>query len=268
MLRATRSAADKGVELRMVEMPAGNDPADMLAAGGADDFRRRLDGALAMIQFQVRRVLADADLETPAGRDRALDEARGLIAAAPERTAMRDELVREVADRLDVSPDYVYAKSGPSRSVDRMRVETSVQPAGSSAGDVALRAEREFLVQCLAGGELGRSYLSQPTDAHFSFETTRRAREHLAGHFDDPLAGLSDEEPELAALVNGIVHDAGERPPSQEPVLRMSILQLEERRILRAIRSARRDDHTRQSELASAFQRVRVELDTVMGQTA
>src|ERR687889_352168 len=77
MLRAARVAQDRGVELRAVEMPEGTDPADILAAGGADGFAKRLDGALAMIQFQVRRVLADAELGTPTGRDRALEEARG-----------------------------------------------------------------------------------------------------------------------------------------------------------------------------------------------
>jgi DNA primase len=83
MLRAARVAQDRGVELRAVEMPEGTDPADILAAGGSEGFVKRLDEALAMIQFQVRRVLADADLGTPSGRDKALEEARGLIAATP-----------------------------------------------------------------------------------------------------------------------------------------------------------------------------------------
>jgi hypothetical protein len=49
----------------------------------------------------------------------------------------------------------------------------------------------------------------------------------------------------------------------------MSILQLERRRIEREIGRARREgDHRRQSELAAAEQRVRGELDAVMGQTA
>ena len=104
-----RAAQHGGVELRAVEMPEGSDPADLLAAGGAEAFAKRLEGALAMVQFQVRRVLADADLGTPTGRDKALEEARSLIAATPERTAMRDELVREIADRLDVPAEYVRA---------------------------------------------------------------------------------------------------------------------------------------------------------------
>ena len=54
-----------------------------------------------------------------------------------------------------------------------------------------------------------------------------------------------------------------------EAVLRMSILQLEGRRLEREIRRAAQEgDHSRQSELAAAEQRVRGELDQVMGQTA
>ena len=250
----------------MVEMPANSDPADMIAAGETEDIRRRLDDALAMIQFQVRRVLADAELGTPAGRDRALEEARGLITAAPDRTAMRDELVREVADRLDVPAAYV--RETGSRAGSRPAARSQLPP-GASAGEVAFRAEREFLARCLASGDLGHSYLSHPTDDQLSSDATRRARDHLAAHFGDPLAGLPEEEPALAALVTDIALAAQEQPPSLEPVLRMSILQLEKRRIEREIRRAAHDgDHARQSELAAAEQRVRGELDAVMGQTA
>jgi DNA primase len=265
MLRAARLAQDRGVELRAVEMPEGTDPADMLVAGGAEAFAKRLDEALAMIQFQVRRVLADADLGTPTGRDKALEEARGLIAATPERTAMRDELVREVADRLDVPAEYVRA----ARAATRPSAPGPVLPTGASAGEVAFRAEREFLARCLASGDLGREYLSRPTDDQLSSDATRRAREHLVNHFDDPLVALSVDDPALAALVTDVALAAQEQPVSSEAVLRMSILQLEKRRIEREIRrAAQAGDHSRQSELAAAEQRVRGELDEVMGQTA
>jgi DNA primase len=259
-----RAAQHGGVDLRAVEMPEGSDPADLLAAGGADSFGKLLDGSIAMIQFQVRRLLADADLDTPAGRDRALEEARGLIAATPERTAMRDELVREVADRLDVPAEYVRAAPRP-----RTTSPAPALPVGSSAGEVAFRAEREFLTFSLASGDLGREYLSLPTDDQFSSEITRRAREHLVASFDDPLAGLPEDEPALGAFVSDVVHAAHELPAKPESMLRMSILQLEGRRIEREIRRAtQQGDHARHTELAAAEQRVRAELGEVMGQTA
>ena len=271
MLRAARGTRD--VRLRVADMGDDQDPADLIAGQGAEAFRERLSRAMPMIEFQVRRVVADADLDTPAGRDAALEQAARLIADhTRDGSAMRDELVRETADRLDVPADYVRTALArpaavPSRGGDAPRV--SVAPAGASAGEVALRAEREFLTRCLASGELGRGYLSRPSDDQLFSEATRRARTHLVARFDDPLSGLPEDEPALAALLTDVALAAQEGPPSPEPVLEMSILQLEGRRLEREMRrAAQAGDHSRQSELARAEQRVRGELDSMMGQTA
>jgi DNA primase len=272
MLRVAR--ATKDTQLHVVEMSEGQDPAELIAQGGAEAFAERLDGAMPMIQFQVRRVLADADLDTPAGRDQALEKAARLIAEhTTEGSAMRDELVREGADRLDVPQEYVRtALSSPRRPAAAAAPSPSrstTAPARASAGEVALRAEREFLSRCLASGELGRGYISLPQDEQFSSDATRRARKHLAAHFEDPLAGLPEDEPTLAALVTDVALAAQEGSPSPEAVLQMSILQLEKRRLEREIRRAAQEgDHARQSELAKAEQQVRGDLDSVMGQTA
>jgi DNA primase len=263
MLRVARLAEDRGIDLRVVEMPEGTDPADLVTRDGPEAFIKRMDTAVPMIEFQVRRVLADADLDTPSGRDLALGEARKLIAAVPERTATRDALVREAADRLDVPVDYVLAPSRPAP------VAVAAAPAPSSPGELALRAEREFLTRSLSSGDLGRQYLTRPADEQFSSDLTRRAREHLVDHFDDPLATLPEDDPALGALVTDVALAAQERPPSEDLILRMSILQLEQRRIEREIRRASQDgDHARKSQLAAAEQKVRDEMGTVMGQTA
>ncbi|HEV2873897.1 MAG TPA: DNA primase [Thermoleophilaceae bacterium] len=274
MLRAAQTVGD--AELLVVEMPEGKDPADLIAAGETDFLRKRLERALPMMQFQVRRVLADADRDTPAGIDRALEEAARLIAEhTKDNSSTRDELIREVRDRLDASEASVLqairsAKRGvPAASAAPRRDPAPASPAGASAGEVAFRAEREFLARCLASNDLGRSYLSRPTDDQFSSDATRRARDHLAAHFDDPLAGLPEDQPALGTLVHDVVDWAGKQAASQESLLRMSILQLEERRIKREIRRAvDAGDHARMSELAAADQRRRAELDAVMGQTA
>jgi len=265
MLRAARIAEDRGLDLQVIEMPMGTDPADFVTSAGPGAFQQQMEHAVGMIEFQVRRVLADADLETPTGRDKALEEARTLIAAVPERTATRDALVREVADRLDVPAEWV----GREPAAAQAGAARAASPVGSSAGEITLRAEREFLTRCLSSGHLGRDYLSRPGDEQFASDATRRARSHIQTNFDDPLAGLPEDDPATAALVTDIALAAQERPASDEMVLRMSILQLEQRRIEREIRRASRDgDHSRHTELAAAEQRVRDELGAVMGQTA
>jgi DNA primase len=262
MLRAARTAEDRGLELRVVEMPEGSDPADLVTREGPEVFEELLDRAMGIIPFQVRRVLADASLDTPSGRDRALEEARKLIAAVPERTATRDALIREVADRLDVPAEYALA--APARDL---------RPSGDrghvSAGEASLAAERAYLVMCLSSGDLGRDFLERLSPDHLSSAVTRAAREHLLARFDDPLAGLSQDDPAAAALVTGVAMAAQEQAEATEPFLRMSFLQLEQRRIERELRSAaERGDHARQDELAAARQDVRREMDAVMGQTA
>ena len=264
MLRAARLAEDRGVDLRVVDMPEGTDPADLVNQDGADAFIQRMDRAVPMIEFQVRRVLADADLDTPSGRDQALEEARELISAVPERTATRDALVREAADRLDVPADWVMMPARPQSAVAEER--SAAQP---SVGELAFRAEREFLTRSLSSAALGHDYLSRPADDQFSTDLLRRARDHLVAHFEDPLADLPEDDPALGALVTDVAFAAQERTPTEEPVLQMSLLQLEHRRIEREIaRASQEGDHARKSDLAVAEQKVLQELGAVMGQTA
>ena len=233
--------------------------------------RSGLERRSAMIQFQVRRVLADADLDTPAGRDRALEEARGLIAATPERTAMRDELVREIADRLDVPAEYVRA---PGRAAaprfERPAASAPVLPAGASAGEVAFRAEREFLTLLPCERRPGTALPVATVDDQFSSGCHATRTRHTSPPTSTTRWPASPRTSRRsAALVTDVVHAAQEQPAKPESVLRMSILQLEGRRIEREIRRASQEgDHARHTELAAAEQRVRTELGEVMGQTA
>ena len=277
MLRASRLADERGLELRVVEMPEGTDPAELVTSAGPEEFGGRMERAIPMIEFQVRRVLADADLDTPAGRDKALGEARKLISAVPERTATRDALVREAADRLDVPADYVLAAPAPAvirRSYGGGDPGPEQAPPSSSVvaggfGEASLAAERAYLSMCLASGALGREYLERVSEEHLSSPALRSARAHLVASFDDPLAGLPEDDPATAAVVTGVAMAAQEHGEATEPALRMSYLQLELRRIERELRRASQsEDNARRMELAGARQQVRRDMDQVMGQTA
>jgi DNA primase len=241
---------------------------------------------VSILRFEVERVLADADLDTAIGRDKALEEAQPLIAASPAGSAEREELVRLVADRVDVSPHAVMEAASTARPRPTPTAAPAPSsgdpgperpPSGAAAGSAArpspgsqsLAAERSFLAMCLAAGELGRDYLERLRPGHFSSDAGRRARDHLAGSFEDPLAGLSQEDPAVEALVTGAAMGALDQQGISESVLRMDFLQLELRRVERELRRAgEQGDWSKQNELARAKQDVRTELDSVMGQTA
>ena len=280
MLRAARAARGRGLDLRVVGMPDERDPADLVAAEGAQRFLSLLDAAMSVPEFEVRRALAAAELGTPAGRDRALAEVRPLVGAVPERTATRDELVRYVADRLDVPAAYVTTELSTARSPaatgpraargagdpssDVGDSATAVAPQQASSMAAIVRAERAFLAMCVGDPRLGRRYLARLRDEHLSSPALARVRGHLVEHLDDPLTDLPADDPPVAAAITDIVaHAAEER--SSEAALRLSFLQLELRRIDRALRGER--DFQQQRELGGLREDVRTQMSDVMGET-
>jgi len=263
MARAARAAEARDVQLGVVELPAGLDPADLLEREGAEAVSERLEGAIPALEFEVRRVISSQRLGTPAGVDRALERVRPLIAATDAQSKTRDHLVRYVSDRLDVPVQYVTAQ---------LKAPPGSRPSRGGAGPSAARelapaSEQAFLALCAGAGELGRRYLERLSDGHLSSEPARRARDHLLAHFADPLGRLPDDAPDVAALVTRAVMAGQGSEPADEPRLRMSFLQLDLRRVEREIRSARAErDLGAQDELARARQALRRELDSVAGE--
>ena len=118
---------------------------------------------------------------------------------------------------------------------------------------------------CVGQPRLGRELLRHVGEDHLS-ERMQPVREHLLEHLDDPLSHLPDEE-SVAALVTEIAMLA-ESEPSSEPILRLSFLQLELRRVERALRgAARQRDFERQRELLEERERARERVAELMGET-
>ncbi len=97
-------------------MTPGEDPADTLLPDGKpappevlENSSALLDDAVEMPVFHARKILDEANLESPAGRDKALNEVIPVLAGMGE-TISRDEMAREVADRLNANPALVVRR--------------------------------------------------------------------------------------------------------------------------------------------------------------
>jgi DNA primase len=266
MLRAARAAREKQLDLLVVDMPEGRDPADLLAADGPDAFRERLASARDVPDFQARRVVAQADLGSPRARDQALGEVRPLVAELASKPATRDELVRYLSDRLDVQREYLLAHSPAPIPRSQPDADAPAAPRVLRL-DATARVERSFLTMCVSS-ELGQEYVGRLADDHFSSEPLRRVRDHLANHWDDPLAALPEDDPMLTALIKDVVMRADETHVSED-VLRLDFLQLELRRVDRRLRHAEQDgDFEAQRALAPERQGLKAQIDDLMGATA
>ncbi len=257
MLRAQRVAAGRKMRLRVAAMPAGVDPAEMMAEpGGAERFRTLVEAAVELDAFQVELVLDRTDVSSPAARDQALGEVAPVLGAMGE-TASRDDLVRRVAERLDLEPAMVMGRVVAARPLSGGPEQTPGGTGGAPAVPAARaaeltsreRRERALLAMCIALPEEGRQYLARLGEAHLSASGLRAAA-WLREHPEDPASNLPHDDAELAGLIAELVMLAHDEPSSHE-AMELNFLLLEQRRLEDEIAAAgERDDYERKAGLS------------------
>jgi DNA primase len=238
MVRAASLVGARKLELRVVPLPAGRDPADLVGLEGAAALRDRVQRAIPFADFQVQRIVERPDVRSAEGRDQAMRELLPIFASIPQGL-LRDELARRVAGLLSLRSDQLAellgrqerpARTEPSRSAVATRLE-SVDPA--------VRGERAFLALCLALPSAGEQALQAiDFDQHITSERLRRAARHLVGRLDHPLGGLPADDDDLARTVADLVKRAGQAGAVRPEHVEQQRLYLERARLERAIRRA------------------------------
>jgi len=295
MLRASGLAAKRKLELRVVSMPPGTDPADLLQRDGAEAMSAAVTASVPFVRFRVERVLASGDHSSPEGQDRMIDELRPIFAQLGEG-AMRMELIRMASSRLAVRESAFEQRltSAPAAAVGAERRGGAQQGQGQSGGAGGAGseqgrpvngartrpkplsgredAERAFLALCIASPDDGAQMLaSVDIDEHFSSELLRRAATRLrAGDLREPMGAVPGEsdrledDPELTRLLAELVVEAG-RDEAHPAMLEAQRLQLELARVDRQIQRARGEQRGEISGLAGQRAEVKRQFDRAYG---
>ncbi len=260
MLRAARLAAGRKLELRVVPLPEGTDPADLIAQQGADALRELVERSAPFIVFQVERILDRADTSSAEGRDRALTELRPVLAELPA-SVLREDLLRRIAGRLELSSALLSSLAADSEHARGGGVPArNGAPANGGAPpvDQAVRAERTFLVLCISLPAEGEQLLSSiDPDQLLTSEPHRRAARHLTGRVASPLADLPPDDEQLASLVADLVARSGRAGQVSADQLRHAQLVLELAQVERAIRRARASGAAGIADLAREREQIR-----------
>jgi DNA primase len=247
-----------GLAFRVVRLPAGLDPADVVQQQGADAMRALLDGAVAVARFEVERTLERGQLESPEGREAALRAVAPLITRMDPGPVQYD-LIQLVANRLQMSESMT---SDALRSVPAQNGRgLPAAPRARQATSVDRRedTERAFLARCLAVKEPGRRALeAMEIDTMFSTELTRRAAHYLVEHLEHPGQGLPAGADDLARLVAELVIRSGAMDADTD-ALALERFTLEKLRLDRAIAEAQRAGELTH-DLAAERQRVQDEI--------
>jgi DNA primase len=226
-LRGMELAVSLGLDVRVVALPPGVDPAD--APG---DFEEKLRGAEAYPVYRTRMEIERADPQT------AYERVRELLNRLPE-SPLRREAWKLANERLGVTIevwDSVVA-----------REEGRISSKLIAAGD---RRERDALAGVVAHPGLKR-ILEELGPEHFDSELHRRAGDYLlnGGVADEELVGL------LAELDARAAADGIDERTAEELLLR-----LRERQIRRELGEA---DQARTLELQVALAKIHAAVENL-----
>jgi DNA primase len=267
MLRAARLAAGRKLELRVVPLPEGTDPADLIERQGAEALRALVEASAPFSVFHVERILERADTRSAEGRDRALAELRPVLAELPA-SVLREDLLRRVAGRLELSEGRLaslIAGSAPGRGGSPARSRSGTEAPVAPALDQGVRAERTFLVLCVSLPREGDAALASiDPDLLLTSDPLRRAARHLAGRAGAPLADLPPDDEQLASIVADLVARSGRAGNATVEQLEHARLLLELGRVERAIRRARAEGASGISDLARERERMREAIRAVV----
>ena len=225
-LRGMELAVAHGFDVKVVTLPADQDPAD-----APEGFADRLPGAESYLLYRVR-----IEIERSADRQEAFVRAREVLAKA-EDSPERQDALRLLADRLDL-PRETLAGLAPAR-----RGRSGVAAEAPRLLDAGDRLEREVLAACVAHPSLVRG-LAELTPDHFDSDANRRFCAALISGRDDP---------ELTALRAELDARAAQEAIDERTGAEL-LLRLRERKLKRDLSGA---DLARTTELQAHLAKVR-----------
>ena len=121
--RALEVLFGAGLQVKIGEMPAGEDPDSLIRKSGSDAFRARVELAEDFFEFQIKRFLSTAESQTTAGRVAFARKMSHFINMVPD-TVLRETFTSRLASRLKISQETMQqmvnssARQATSKALD------------------------------------------------------------------------------------------------------------------------------------------------------
>ncbi len=134
MLRGVDLIIEQGLDVRVVELPEGEDPDSLVRKEGGDEFTKRLQGAMSFLDFKAGMYESQGLMNSPEGKAEAV---RGIVETIAK---MKDEIkrsfyIKSVSERFGIYESVLYREIEKIVGVEgrRSSVARPVRPGGAPA---------------------------------------------------------------------------------------------------------------------------------------
>ncbi len=202
--RAFRELTPEGLSVKVVVLPAGDDPDTFLKAHGVEGFRKEVAEARDFFEFKIEAGKKSGRLETAEGRTEMTRECTELLAVMGDHAA-RDQQINVVASMLGVGSSTLRQNIGLATTKAKAMAERTSNRNDSNQPE-------EVIIQAVpldrTVGYLCQLALTSASAQHFlneQFETLHEAKAWVEGIglLEKILAASPD--PESNAAVNAFV---------------------------------------------------------------
>ena len=129
--RAFRELAPEGLSVKVVELPAGDDPDTYLKAHGVEGFRKKVVEARDFFDFKIESARKNGRMETAEGRAELARESTELLAAMGDHAA-RDQQINVVSTLLGLGSATL--REGISNAVRKAKLQAQRPARGQQEG--------------------------------------------------------------------------------------------------------------------------------------
>jgi len=181
-LRTLDLFVDSGLGVRVVSLPAGEDPDLFVRKHGADSFLALQQAAPALLDFAVERSLQSAASGALEDRIRGVDEILRVLQKTANRIE-KEECIRRVAERLGINQKRLIERYPELLPKEERR---AARTAGPSSDDSRFKGnpEERDLLHLLLQGNLGPADLRALNAEAFTVPACRRIVEIALRHLD------------------------------------------------------------------------------------
>lgn len=202
-LRGLDILKEEGLRVRVVPMPEGLDPDDVVKKFGADGYRDCLEKAMPLIDFRILAAQRKYDFSKSDERRDFVKEALAIVREAESATE-REQLLKRISSLADVSYSALMRdfENAPAPKAE----SAPAPPVREENADREKKAARFVLAACLLNREYAQT--CDPTELQFDDEEHRKIAAYIeegrkegrvrpSGLFD-----LMDADGELAEVLN------------------------------------------------------------------
>ena len=189
-LRSLEIFASEQFEIRVVPLPEGKDPDDVIRLGGKEAYQKLLDNALPLIDFKLKVVEQGKDLNNIADKRKYISEALDVIRTV-DGEYLREELLQKVRAVSGITYESLK-RDLEQGTVTTQKEETFIEPKSTVKSTATDRAER-FILYCFINK---KEFAFVDDDLYFNNPTCQKLAEEII------FGGANYQISELFNLVN------------------------------------------------------------------